>query len=256
MILRVCVWLIVAFLLAPIAVVVLFAFNAANYIGIPTSFTLHWFARLFANADFMRALAFSLELALAVLALSLVLGTAAALALARGRLPGAQAMTALFLSPLILPAILLGLAMFQLLVLLGVGRPVWGLLAGHVVVAVPYVIRTTLAVLANFDASLEEAAASLGAAGWRVFAEVTLPLILPGVLAGGLFAFIISFDQFPLSLFLVSPGHETFPIVLFNYLKYDFDPTVAAASTVSIGFSLAALALLARTTGLQSAARL
>jgi len=111
-------------------------------------------------------------------------------------------------------------------VLLDVGRPMWGLVAGHTLLTIPYVVRTTLAVLHNFDLRLEEAARNLGASPARTFFEVTLPLIKPGVLAGAIFAFIVSFDQFPVSLFLVSPGSETLPIVLFNYLKFDLDGTI------------------------------
>jgi hypothetical protein len=149
--------------------------------------------------------------------LSTLIGATAALALQRGGLKAAHALTACFLSPLILPAILTGLALFQIYLLCGIGRPVWGLIMGHTVVAVPYVIRTTLAVLHNFDRRLEEAAAALGAGPVQVFFEVTLPLIRPGVIAGGIFAFIVSFDQFPVSLFLVVPNAETLPVVLFNY---------------------------------------
>ena len=109
------------------------------------------------------------------------------------------------MSPLMLPAILTGLALFQSYLLAGIGRPVWGLILAHTLVAVPYVMRTTLAVLHNFDRRIEEAAAVLGASPTRVFFEVTLPLIRPGVFAGGVFAFIVSFDQFPVSLFLVVP---------------------------------------------------
>ena len=240
------------FLLAPIAVVVLFAFNPANYIAIPTTeFSLRWFAKFFESRDFMAALSLSLQIALLTVLIGTVIGTMAALAIVRGRLPGAKALAALFLSPLMLPAILTGLALFQFYVLLDVGRPFWGLLLGHVVIAIPYVIRTAIAVLQNFDRSLEEAARSLGASEWVSFREVTLPLIRPGVMAGGIFAFIISFDQFPLSLFLVAPGAETLPITLFNYLKYDFDPTIAAAATVSIAVSFAVVVLLERTIGLQ-----
>ena len=133
-----------------------------------------------------------------------------------------------------LPAILTGLALFQSYVLLDVGRPLWGLVLGHTLVSIPYVVRTTLAVLQNFDTRLEEAARNLGAGPLRTYFEVTLPLTKPGVMAGAVFAFIVSFDQFPVSLFLVSPGRETLPITLFNYLKFDLDGTIGAASVVSI----------------------
>ena len=244
---------IVFFLLAPIAIVSVFAVNPTPYISFPpVGFTLVWFAKFFANPDFINALWLSLKVAAAVLVLSMLIGATAALALARGDLPAARLLTALFMSPLMLPAILTGLALFQIYLLAGIGRPIWGLVMGHTVVAVPYVIRTTLAVLYNFDRRLEEAAAALGADPLRVFFEVTLPLIRPGVIAGGIFAFIVSFDQFPVSLFLVVPKGETLPVVLFNYMKFDLDGAIAAASMVSIALALTVVILLEWIIGLRA----
>lgn len=249
--------LIVGFLLAPIAIVAVFAFNPTPFIQFPpVGVSLRWFEKFLASRDFMQAIRLSLIVAAVVAVVATVLGATAALALARGRLPGARMLTAVFLSPLMLPAILTGLALFQLYVLLDVGRPVWGLVVGHVLIAIPYVIRTTLAVLHNFDRGLEEAARNLGASPVRTFVEVTLPLIRPGVLAGAIFAFIVSFDQFPVSLFLVSPGRETLPITLFNYLRYDLDGTIAAASMVSILLALVVVLVLDRTVGLRAYVRL
>ncbi|MBL8699089.1 MAG: ABC transporter permease subunit [Alphaproteobacteria bacterium] len=248
---------IVTFLLAPIVIVGVFAFNPTPYISFPpVGVTLRWFEKFLGNPDFMNSLWLSLRVAAVVLVLATAIGAAAALAIARGNLPGARLLTAFFLSPLMLPAILTGLALFQLLILAGLGRPVWGLVVGHTLVAVPYVLRTTLAVLHNFDRRVEEAAAALGAPPLRVFFEVTLPLIRPGVIAGGIFAFIVSFDQFPISLFLVLPKGETLPIVLFNYLRFDLDGAVAAASMVSVLMALAVVLLLDRLIGLKSYVKL
>jgi putative spermidine/putrescine transport system permease protein len=245
--------LVLFFLLAPLAVVVVFAVNPTPFIQFPPiGVTGRWFAKFFASPDFMNSLALSLEVAAATVVLAMLVGASAALAIARGGLPGARLITALFLAPLMLPAILTGLALFQLVLSLGFGRPVWALVVGHTVVAVPYVIRTTLAVLADFDRRIEEAAASLGAGPLRVFFEVTLPLIRPGVIAGGIFAFIVSFDQFPISLFLVAPNRETLPIVMFNYMKFDLDGTIAAASTVSILLALAVVLTIDRVVGLRA----
>ncbi len=247
----------IAFLLVPILVVLLFSINPAPFIQFPPQgVSLRWFVKFFESRDFMAAFRLSALLGFATVVGATVIGTMAALALVRGRLPGAGFLAALFLSPLMLPAILTGLALFQFYMLLDVGRPFWGLLIGHIVIAIPYVIRTTVAVLTNFDRSLEEAARNLGASDLVTFREVTLPLIRPGVIAGGIFAFVISFDQFPLSLFLVNPGAETLPITMFNYLKYDFDPTIAAASTVSILLSIGVVLLLERTVGLQDYVKL
>jgi putative spermidine/putrescine transport system permease protein len=249
--------MIVFFLLAPIAVVAVFALNPTPYISFPpVGVTLRWFHKFLGNADFMSSLWLSLRVAAVVLVTATTIGAAAALAIARGNLPGARLLTSFFLSPLMLPAILTGLAIFQLLMLTGLGRPVWSLVVGHTLVAVPYVLRTTLAVLQNFDRRIEEAAAALGASPPRVFLEVTLPLIRPGVMAGAIFAFIVSFDQFPISLFLVVPKGETLPIVLFNYLRFDLDGAVAAASMVSILMALAVVVTLDRLIGLKAYVKL
>ena len=248
---------ILLFLLLPVAIVLLFAVNPQPFIAFPpTGVTWHWFAKFFGDHAFMHAFLLSLELGVATAAVAAILGTAAALALARGALPGAGFLTALFLSPLVLPGLLTGFAMFQLVLVLGIDRGFTLLLAGHTVVAIPYVIRTVLAVLTHADRSLEEAARGLGATPRQVLREVTLPLIRPGVIAGALFAFITSFDQFPISLFLVAPGQETLPIAMFNYLRFDFDGSIAAASTISIVLALGLVVAIERTVGLQSATSL
>jgi len=248
---------IVAFLLLPIVIVGVFALNPTPYIAFPpVGVTLRWFIKFFTSAAFMDSLSLSLRVAAIVVVLATIVGALAALALARGDLPGRRWLTALFLSPLMLPAILTGLSLFQVFMLAGIGRPVWGLVVGHTLVATPYVLRTTLAVLHDFDHRIEEAAAVLGARPWRVFFEVTLPLIRPGVMAGAIFAFIVSFDQFPISLFLVVPNGETLPVVLFNYIRFDLDGAIAAASMVSILLALAVVLALERLIGLRAYVRL
>jgi len=248
---------IVFFLLLPIAIIAVFALNPTPYIAFPpVGVSLRWFVKFFSSADFMNSLWLSLRVAVVVVVLATVIGALAALAIARGNLPGARLLTAVFLSPLMLPAILTGLALFQVFMLASIGRPLWGLVIGHTLVAVPYVLRTTLAVLHDFDRRIEEAAAVLGAPPARVFREVTLPLIRPGVMAGGIFAFIVSFDQFPISLFLVVPNGETLPVVLFNYIRFDLDGAIAAASMVSIALALAVVFALERLIGLRAYVRL
>jgi putative spermidine/putrescine transport system permease protein len=248
---------VVFFLLLPIAIIVVFALNPTPYIAFPpVGVSLRWFAKFFSSPDFMNSLWLSLRVAAVVVVLATVVGALAALAIARGNLPGARLMTAAFLSPLMLPAILTGLALFQVFMLAGIGRPLWGLVVGHTLVAVPYVLRTTLAVLHDFDRRIEEAAAVLGAPPPRVFREVTLPLIRPCVMAGGIFAFIVSFDQFPISLFLVVPNGETLPVVLFNYIRFDLDGAIAAASVVSIALALVVVFALERLIGLRAYVKL
>ncbi|MEF2070314.1 ABC transporter permease [Consotaella aegiceratis] len=248
---------ILIFILAPIAIIFVFAVNPTPYIKFPPEgFSLMWFEAFFTSDVFMSALWLSIEIAVVSTMLATFIGSTASLAIARGNLPGAGLITAFVLSPLMLPAILTGLALFQAYMLLDVGRPLWGLVMGHVLVTTPYVIRTTLAVLHNFDTRLEEAATNLGADPLRVYFEVTLPLVKPGVIAGGIFAFIVSFDQFPVSLFLIAPGSETLPITLFNYLKFEMDGRIAAASVVSILLAFIVVLGLDRTVGLKSYAKL
>lgn len=248
---------VLVFLLAPVLLVLAFAVNPEPFLAFPPSgLSLRWFAKFLGSRDFMGAFGLSFALGAATVAVAGPVGTAAALALARGGLPGARWLTAAFLSPIMLPSILTGFALFQLSMVLDLGRSLPMLLAGHCVVATPYVIRTVLAVLANSNPSIEEAARNLGASPAVTFREVTLPLIRPGVIAGALFAFIVSFDQFPVSLFLVSPGQETLPIAMFNYLRFDFDGTVAAASTVSILLAVLLVLGIERSIGLQEYAKL
>ena len=161
---------VVVFLLAPIAIVFVFALNPTPYIQFPpVGVSLRWFEKFFASRDFMNALWLSLEVAAMTTIAATLFGASAALALARGGLPGSRVITAIMLSPLMLPAILTGLALFQSYVLLDVGRPLWGLVLGHTLVSIPYVVRTTLAVLQNFDTRLEEAACNLGAGPLRTY---------------------------------------------------------------------------------------
>ena len=205
-----------AFLLLPLLIVVAAAFNAGNYFTFPPQgFSLKWFANFFQRREFMQALWLSVHLGFWTAVISTVAGTMASLVLVRGRFRGRDLLNAYVTSPLLLPQILTGVALLQYLSLLGLAQSYWALLIGHVVVTTPYVVRTVSAVLYNFDLALEEAAQSLGASPVRAFFEVTLGLIKPGVVAGAVLAFAISFDNFTISLFLTSPRLTPLPIELF-----------------------------------------
>lgn len=227
--------LILLFLLAPIVVVVATAFTTSNYpVFPPEGFTLRWFERFMGMSEFTDAIRLSTALALASTAVSTVLGTFAALALVRWRIPGRAAISALMLSPILFPAIVLGLALLVFYHRIGLSGSFVGLVTAHSLLTTPFVIRLVSASLADFDPAVEEAARNLGAGWWRTFLQVTLPLIRPGVLAGALFAFIISFDELVITLFLAGPGLETLPIRIFTYVEYSSDPTISAISTALI----------------------
>ena len=252
MILRAAVIAVYAFLVLPMLVVIIAAFNSGSFFTFPPQgFSLRWFANFFARREFMQALRLSTELAFWTAVASTVAGTLAAIALVRGRFRGRDAVNAFVTSPLLLPQILTGVALLQFFTLIKLHQSYWALLIGHVVVTTPYVVRTVAATLTHFDLALEEAAQSLGASPVRAFLEVTLGVIKPGVVAGAIFAFAISFDNFTLSLFLTSSRLTPLPIELFAYLKYSFDPTAAAVSAVAIGVALVVVIGIARVVGLE-----
>ena len=192
----------------------------------------------------------------AATAIAVVLGVAAAFPLVRGRFRGREALNALLMSPLVLPSLVYGLAALIFVSALGFSLSIGVLVLSHVAIIVPYVIRTTAASLALLDPHLEEAARSLGANIWRTFVHVVLPNLLPGIATGGAFAFISSFDNLTVSLFLAGPRVETLPIRLFSMIEFDLDPSVAAISTVLVLITLAVVLLAHRAVGLTRIARL
>ncbi|MFN3285569.1 MAG: ABC transporter permease, partial [bacterium] len=201
------------FLIGPMAIVVLAALNAGDYLAFPPQgLSLRWFIRAAQTEPFVRSFLFSLKLAAWVTVASTLLGTAAALYVVRHSTRFRNVLRLAILAPLQLPAILTGIALLIFFLATRIGtRGMGALFIGHTLVSLPYVFLTVSAVLAGFDRSLEEAARSLGAGPFTTFRRITLPLIKGGVISGALFAFITSFDQFPISLLLVSVGNTTLP---------------------------------------------
>ncbi len=242
------------FLVAPIVIVVLAALNAGDYLAFPPQgLSLRWFVRAAQTEPFLTSFLFSLRLAAWVTLASTVLGTCAALYVVRHSRRFRDALRLSILAPLQLPAILTGIALLIFFLSTGMGtRGMRALFIGHTLVSLPYVFLTVSAVLAGFDRSLEDAARSLGAGPFVTFRRITFPLIKGAVIAGALFAFITSFDQFPVSLLLVSVGNTTLPIQLFDYLRFSFDPAAAAVSTVSVLMSVGIVLVVDRLVGLQA----
>jgi putative spermidine/putrescine transport system permease protein len=242
-------WIAFVVLLLPVVIVVLAGLNAGDYLTFPPDgLSLRWIWAFLGSETFMGAYLFSLWLAVLTMVLSTVLGTLAAIFLARLRFPGRNLLRAYFVSPLILPGVVLGLALYGFYVSadLGLARTLPGLVIGHVLVTCPYVIGTVSAALFHFDLSLEEAARSLGAGPLYAFRKVTLPSIAPGVMAGSIFAFIVSFGQFDVSLFLSTPNLTPLPIAMYISLRYKFEPTAAAAGIFAIALVVVSMALTSR----------
>lgn len=242
--------LVYAFLLLPVVVVVLAAFSATSYLSVPPKgLTFRWFLQVLSDPAYLNAIGYSLALAILAALGSLIIGTAAAYALTRRRVPGAQLISAVLMSPLIFPGVVIGVALLQFYSMLGLRMSFAGLLMAHLVITVPYTVRAILSSLSGADPHLEEAARVLGANRLTAFWTVVLPLIRPGVLAGGLFAFITSFDNVPVSIFILEPRRTTLPVKIFTSIEYGVDPTIAAVSTLLIAATALFLVLAERWIG-------
>jgi putative spermidine/putrescine transport system permease protein len=223
-------------LLAPLVVVIAVSFGPSPTFEFPPrGVTLHWFAEFFASPAYVSSF-FRVSLVVGLLAgaIATVFGAAAAVGLVRFRFRGRVAVETFLLAPLLVPEILLAAALYLLYARLALQASVWTLLLGHLVICTPYVIRSVTAGLVGMDPRLEEAAMSLGATRVQAFFRVTLPLLRSSLLSGAIFAFIISFSDINLALFLSGPQSTSLPVHLFSQLQWQGDPTIAAASTLQI----------------------
>lgn len=226
------------FLLAPIFVVIATAFGGAPYPQFPpTDLTLKWFAKFLSSPELLASVRLSATLSLCSTIVASVIGCMCALALTRHGFRAKPLISAAVLSPIIFPTIVLGLALLIAFYRIGLAQSFVGLVAAHTVLITPFIIRLVSASLADFDITIEEAARSLGAGRLKTFFMITFPIIRPGVIAGALFGFVMSFDELVITLFLAGPGLETLPIRIFSYIQYSNDPTISAISTCLIVLS-------------------
>jgi putative spermidine/putrescine transport system permease protein len=242
-------WIGIALIAVPLLLTLyLSVFDEKLILFPPRGYTLDWYAAILPN--FAGPILTSLELAMAAVVGSLLLGIPAGISLSRHRFRGRGAVSTLLLAPLTVPGIALGLAIYVMLVTIDeqfgsmISGSLVGLVLAHVMIATPWVVRLCLASLTNHERSAEEAAASLGAGPLTVIWRVTLPAMRPGIIAGALFAFVISFENLELALFLTSPGVTTLPVAVLQYLEYHIDPLVSAvavAQTVGIAALLLTL---------------
>jgi putative spermidine/putrescine transport system permease protein len=237
--------LVLAFITLPLVVVTAASLSpSASVSFLPWEWSLEWYGSLLTRR-WLYPFFLSIRIATIVAAISGVLGVLAAYALVYERIPGASLIMAGLLSPLSVPQIVKGMAIVLFLSIIGfqgmLGTP--ALIAAHVVLALPFVTRMAATSLSNFDRNLDRAAQILGASKRQRMRYVVLPMIKPGVLSGVTFAFIISFNNIPLSVFLVRPGDTTLPIAVINYLEYSLDPVMAAVNVASMIFILTVILL-------------
>ena len=240
---RVAVVLIVVAMVLPAFFVIPVSFSATRFLIFPPEeFSLRWYRAYFDIPEWKTATVYSIVLATLTMLTTLVIGILAAFGLARGSFRGKQAMTLLFVAPLIMPVILIAIAEFFFLSDLRLTGTTLGLVIAHSVFALPFVIIIVTATLRGFDRSYELAAMSLGANPLRTFWHVTLPLIRPGVVSAALFAFLASFGEFLITLFVVGSNRPTLPIQFWKGIRFETNPTIAAVASMLIVVSIVGLA--------------
>lgn len=238
-VLRVFAALIVLWLTLPTLVIIPISFNAVPSFDFPIKdFSLRWYEKFFNDPAWLRALGTSVQVALLSTLVSTITGVAAALGLSKVNFRGKSVVENLFLTPLIVPGIVLAIGMYSIFLRFGILGTLFGFVAAHTVLALPLVIMNVAASLQGMDPKLQDASASLGALPITTFFRVTLPLIAPGVAAGALFAFVTSFDEVILSLFIQTPGLQTLPVKIYRSVTQDTDPTVAAVAVIMMTLSI------------------
>jgi spermidine/putrescine transport system permease protein len=236
--------LVVVFLYAPIVILLIFSFNNAEIPAFPLSgFTLHWYHQFLTNSDLKSSLKTSAIIAALTSAAAVLLGILAAIALVRHRFRGQGPVSALLLSPLVIPYVVFGLALLLLFHTVGIQRSIFTVVIGHIVITLPYTILVLMPRLQQIDVSLEEAAYDLGAGRLRTFRSITLPLLLPAVVSAYLIAFTTSFDEYAVASFVVGT-QATFPIYLYSAIRFPSNlPQVIAVAVVVISVSLLVVVL-------------
>ncbi|MGH7266627.1 MAG: ABC transporter permease [Candidatus Rokuibacteriota bacterium] len=233
---------VMVFLLAPVVIILIVSFSAADYLTFPPpGLSLRWYERFFGTPVWRRAIGVSVQVASLTMLFATCLGFPAALALVRGRFRWKGAIYAFLLSPAIVPTIITAIGLYFFFVRLKATGSILAMALGHTVLALPVVVIIIAATLQGFDLRLEQAALSLGASRLTALRRITLPLVAPGILSAALFAFLTSFDELLIPLFLAGVEAQTLTVRVWNSLLLEVDPTIAAVSSFLIGVTTAVL---------------
>ncbi len=243
--------LFILFLIAPLAAVVLVSFTDKGYLSIPTNGpSLRWFKTIFDYPGFIDAFWMSLYLGLGSATIAVACAIPAAIAIGRFRFKGRDAITGFFMSPLMIPAVVMGVSFLRFFNQIGLSGTFIGITLAHTILIMPYALRLVLASITGLPRDAEQAAETLGASRWTVFRRITLPLILPGIAGGWMLAFITSFDEVTMSVFVASPETMTLPVRMYHHIAQTIDPLIAAISTVLIVVTVVLMLALDRFYGL------
>lgn len=247
--------LVFAFLIIPLFIVVVTAFGESASIQFPIKdFSLQWFEEVFKTKSFMRGMKTSLIISIWATVASIIVGVPAAYALARGTVKRRALLKNVFLSPTFVPGIVIGFALFQFLTIKLQMKIITSLFMGHFLISLPYIIRVVGSSLEHFDFSIEEASWTLGCTKTKTFVKIVLPNISSGIFASFMLAFINSFNNIPVSMFLSGPGVQTLPIALMNHIEYNYDPTVSAMSVMLMLCTILLMWVIEKTLGLATIA--
>ena len=232
----------ILFLVAPMLIVLVISFSAAQFLTFPPpGWSLQWYRKLFDDPDWAGTLLNSVEIAIPAGLLATACGTAAAMGLARGRLPGRAVLNGLLMAPLVVPVIVVGAGMFGVFTNWGLNGTLAGFVLAHTVMTIPYVMSLVSASLSTVSEHYENAALTLGATPWIAFRRILFPLIAPSVLSGLLFAMVVSFDELVVSLFISTPTFKPVTVQMWSDVMGDVDPTIAAIGSLLFVFSLLVL---------------
>lgn len=248
--------LVYVFLCVPLLIIITTAFDSGNIMSFPPKgFSLQWFGKAFHSETFMTTLGISFKVAVLATFIAMIIGIPAAYALSRKNYRGKAVMQSIFLSPIIVPGVVLGFAFFRFLTIKLQLDVFTSLLIGHVIIVIPYIIRVVGSSLENLDFSIEDAAVSLGATKLKAFFLVILPNVTSGVIAAFMLAFINSFNNVPVSLFLTGPGVSTLPISMLSYVEYNYDPTISALSVILMVMTVLIMFVVEKTLGIKNFAK-
>lgn len=230
--------LVFAFLYIPIIILIIFSFNQSRINAVWTGFTLSWYAKLFTDSQILMALGNTLKIAFASTIISTMVGTIAAVGMYKYNFKGKTVLDNMLYIPVVIPEIVLGIALLIFFNRIHFPLGLWSLIIAHATFSIPFVVITVKSRMAGFDKSLEEAAMDLGASQFKTFLYVTLPNIMPGVVAGALLSFTLSLDDVITSFFVAGPGSTTLPLQIFSMVKKGVSPEINALSTIMLLISI------------------
>ncbi|WP_199614364.1 ABC transporter permease [Paenibacillus alkalitolerans] len=231
--------MVLLFLMLPTFIVIPISFSSSRYMEFPPpGFSLQWYRSFLLDSQWMDAFYFSIKVGVSTMIISVILGTMAALSLARGKSKLNTLFYYLLLTPMIVPLIIIAVAVYNLFIRVNLQGSFAGIVIAHSIVATPYVITTVLGALRSFDIRIEQAAISLGAHPMKAFMMTTVPIIAPSLISGGLFAFVASFDELIISIFVSDTFSKTLPVKMWEGIRLEIDPTLAAIASILIVISV------------------